>query len=322
MAAALLVILLQSMLVALMTGLVTFIMIEQTAPFLERHVKKGWARLASAALLATAIIAGLVGGAWAMISYFQNDVGSVQALLQKMADIIATSRAQLPSWISQHLPKSVDELNATIVGILRDNANKATTIGAHAEHIAMQIVFGVLIGAMVAVSDTTDKAVSRTKPLAFALAHRVSRFTEAFQCILSAQAKISAINTLAVAVFLFVVLPAFGVSLPLRTTIVIVTFVGGLLPVVGGVLANILLVVVALSHSLAAAIVAEIFMITLNKVEFFLNAKFIGNATASKAWEPLVAMLFMYALFGIGGMVVAPFLYAYIKLELIKNNLV
>lgn len=322
MTAALLVILTKSMLVALLTGLVTFVLIDLTAPFLERHVKKGMAKLAAAGLLAAALLVITVFGVWSLIDFFQSDAGSVQVLLQKLADIIEASRHKLPTWISQHLPHSVDELNASIAGTLREHASKATVFGAHAEHFIMQVVFGMLVGTLVAVGDNSKSNLKKVKPLVASLTARVTRFTEAFELMLTAQAKISAINTVIVAIYVYIALPLCGVALPFKASIVLVTFFGGLLPVVGGAIANILIVVLALSHSLLAAIITEVLMLALSKLELLLSARFIGDALSAKSWEPIVAMLFMYALFGLSGMVAAPFIYAYIKYELMKNDLV
>lgn len=322
MTAALLVVLTKSMLVALLTGLVTFVLINLTAALLKERVKKGWAKHAAVGLLATMLFTAIVITVWSLVDFFQSDAGSVQVLLQRLADIIEASRHKLPVWISQHLPSSVDELNASIASTLREHANKATVLGAHAEHFIMQVVFGMLVGILVAVADNGESKLKKVKPLVAALTERVTRFTKAFELILVAQAKISAVNTAIVALYLYIALPLCGVALPFKASIVLVTFFGGLLPVVGGVVANILIVVLALSHSLLAAIITEALMLALSKLELVLSARFIGEAISAKSWEPIVAMLFMYALFGMVGMVAAPFIYAYIKYELMKSDLV
>ena len=46
------------------------------------------------------------------------------------------------------------------------------------------------------------------------------------------------INTVITAVYLVIVLPLLGVSLPFAKTLVVVTFVCGLIPVVGNLIAN------------------------------------------------------------------------------------
>jgi predicted PurR-regulated permease PerM len=105
-------------------------------------------------------------------------------------------------------------------------------------------------------------------------------------------------------------------------TLVILTFIVGLLPVIGNLISNTLIVAVALSVSFPAAVTALIFLILIHKLEYFLNARIIGGQIEARAWELLIAMLVMEAAFGIPGVVAAPIFYAYIKRELIYLRLV
>jgi predicted PurR-regulated permease PerM len=47
-----------------------------------------------------------------------------------------------------------------------------------------------------------------------------------------------------------------------------------------------------------------------------LNAKIIGTQINAKAWELLITILVMEALFGIPGLVAGPVFYACLKIEL------
>ncbi len=132
----------------------------------------------------------------------------------------------------------------------------------------------------------------------------------------------SALNAAFTALFLYVALPLAGVSLPLTKTMVVITFVAGLLPVIGNLISNTVLVVVGLSHSLHTAVASLVFLVTIHKLEYFLNAKIIGSHIDARAWELLAAMLVMEAVFGVPGVIAAPVLYAYLKRELSENGLV
>jgi predicted PurR-regulated permease PerM len=65
-----------------------------------------------------------------------------------------------------------------------------------------------------------------------------------------------------------------------------------------------------------------LFLVTIHKLEYFLNAKIIGMQINARAWELLGAMLLMEALFGIPGVIAAPVFYAYLKIELANAGLV
>ncbi|RYE38932.1 MAG: hypothetical protein EOP21_11415, partial [Hyphomicrobiales bacterium] len=90
----------------------------------------------------------------------------------------------------------------------------------------------------------------------------------------------------------------------------------------GNLISNTVLVVVGLSHSLHTAVASLVFLVTIHKLEYFLNAKIIGHHIDARAWELLAAMLVMEAVFGVPGVIAAPVLYAYLKRELSDNDLV
>jgi predicted PurR-regulated permease PerM len=137
-----------------------------------------------------------------------------------------------------------------------------------------------------------------------------------------AQVRIAAINALLTGLYLLVVLPLMGIHLPLAKSLILITFLAGLLPVVGNLLSNTLVVIVGLAHSLNVALGSLLFLILVHKLEYFLNARIIGSHIQARAWELLVAMLAMEAVFGLYGVIAAPVLYAYIKLELMEKQLI
>jgi predicted PurR-regulated permease PerM len=151
---------------------------------------------------------------------------------------------------------------------------------------------------------------------------RCARLAEAFHNIVFAQVKISALNTVLTAIFLLVVLPLLGVQLPLAKTLILVSFIAGLLPVIGNLISNTIITVVALSVSLGTGIAALAFLICIHKLEYFLNARIVGTQIRARAWELLVAMLVMEAAFGLAGVIAAPIFYAYLKSELEAAKLV
>jgi predicted PurR-regulated permease PerM len=101
-----------------------------------------------------------------------------------------------------------------------------------------------------------------------------------------------------------------------------VTFVVGLLPVVGNLISNALIIIVALSVNLPVTLAAIVFLVVIHKFEYFLNARIVGGEIESKSWELLLAMLVMEAAFGLPGVVAAPIYYAYVKRELRVKQLV
>jgi predicted PurR-regulated permease PerM len=165
-------------------------------------------------------------------------------------------------------------------------------------------------------------AQHRYRPLSGAMAERVRLLGDAFRRIVFAQVRIAALNAFFTAIYLVVVLPMFGVNLPLTKTLILITFLAGLLPVVGNLISNTVIVIVSLGQSLQVAMASLLFLIVIHKLEYFLNARIIGTQIRSHAWELLLAMLAMEAAFGIMGVVAAPIYYAYLKSELTQKGLI
>jgi len=137
-----------------------------------------------------------------------------------------------------------------------------------------------------------------------------------------AQVRISAVNTTLTGLYLFVALPLASVHLPLAKTVLVIAFLVGLLPVVGNLVSNTIIVILSLSVSLSVAIASLVFLVVIHKLEYFLNAHMIGTQVHAHAWELLLAMLVMEAAFGISGLIAAPIYYAYLKGELVSRSLV
>jgi predicted PurR-regulated permease PerM len=152
--------------------------------------------------------------------------------------------------------------------------------------------------------------------------NRAQRLGLAFRRVVFAQVWISAINTTLTAIYLAFVLPMFGIHLPFTKTLIVATFVLGLLPILGNLISNTVIFVVSLSHSLLVALAALSYLIVIHKLEYFLNARIIGGQIRAKAWEMLLAMLVMEAAFGIAGLIAAPIYYAYLKDELREKRLI
>ena len=134
-----------------------------------------------------------------------------------------------------------------------------------------------------------------------------------FEAIVFAQVKISAINTAFTAIYLLAALPLFGKPLPFAGTLVAVTFPSGLIPVVGNLLSNTVIVVVSLGVSAWVAVASLLFLVVVHKLEYVLNAHIVGVEISAAAWEILTALFVFEAVFGVPGVIVAPIAYAYAK---------
>jgi predicted PurR-regulated permease PerM len=319
-AAALVLVLYQGLLAALFSGLLVYSLVHVLAPVLGKNISDQRARMIAVAILGALIVLLLSLAVWGTVGFFQSDAGSIEVLLKKMADIVEASRHQMPRWLKDYVPANAEALREAITDWLRAHAVQAQTIGQQAGRVVAHLLIGMAIGAMAALYDTTARP--DYKPLAAALHARVVNLHKAFRSIVFAQVRIAAINAVFTAIYLVVVLPLAGIHLPLTKSMIAITFFAGLLPVVGNLISNTVIVIVGLSHSLAIAFASLLFLVVIHKLEYFLNAKIIGSHINARAWELLAAMLAMEAIFGLPGVIAAPVFYAYAKKELADRELV
>ena len=304
---------------SLLAGLLVFELVHMLTPYLERHLSNRRAKFAAVLLLAVLVVGGTVAAAVLAVGFFHNS-GGLTALAQRMADTVENARLWLPDWVLAMLPDSVDRMKDGAAHWLREHAGEVGGVGKEAGIAFAHVLVGMVIGAMVALHEAVAR--DRMRPLTAALAERARRLAEAFRRVVFAQVRISALNTTFTAIYLAVVLPLFGVHLPLTKTMIALTFVVGLLPVIGNLISNTVIVVVSLAQSPQVALASLGFLVVIHKLEYFLNARIVGSQISAKAWELLLAMLAMEAAFGLPGVVAAPIYYAYAKDELAARQLV
>jgi predicted PurR-regulated permease PerM len=305
----------------LLAGLLVFELVQVIA---ARHQWLGISyragRILAVVLVAAVTVLVVTLGAVGLATLVTDKSDSLPALMQKMADIIGSARIYVPASVQDYLPNNVDDMERQAAAWLRAHAGDLQTLGERFGGVLLHILVGMIIGAMVALTDMTP---TRDLPvLSRSLEQRVSRLGQSFRRIVFAQLRISALNTALTAVYLVVLLPLMGIHLPLTKTMILVTFMVGLLPVVGNLISNSAIVVVSLSVSMYAAIGSLIFLVAIHKLEYFVNARIIGGEINARAWELLAAMLVMDACFGIPGVIAAPIYYAYLKDELSSRGLV
>jgi predicted PurR-regulated permease PerM len=309
----------------LLPGLLAGLLVHELVYFIAPRLYLGRRRdnkrkLAAVALVSTVVVLLLTALLLGVGAFFRSEAGSLHVLLQKMALILEGSMAMLPDWMREYLPEDADGVKEATVDWLREHAGEVRLAGKEVGLAFVHILIGMIIGAMVSLREAA--VAHATRPLARALAQRAARLGKAFRNVVFAQVRIAALNALFTGIYLLAVLPMFGVHLPLKKTMIALTFIVGLLPVVGNLISNAVIVVVSLSHSPHAALGSLAFLVALHKGEYFLNARIVGARIRAGAWELLLAMLLMEAAFGIAGLVAAPIYYAYLKDELAARGLV
>lgn len=198
-------------------------------------------------------------------------------------------------------------------------------IGNFANEATRQTIF-VIIGIVIAVGIFIDSAVTtdrnlaeRKKDLYSVLEYEIiSRFHSlyaSFRKVMGAQLIISGINTALTSIFVI------SFSFPHAPMAIAITFLCGLLPIVGNLISNSMIVGIGLTVSPKLGLFALIFLILLHKLEYFLNSKIIGHRIKNPVWLTLIALLVGERLLGITGMILAPVVLHFIKMETSKVQL-
>ena len=142
-----------------------------------------------------------------------------------------------------------------------------------------------------------------------AITERFKVLYQSFAMVMGAQIVISAINTVFTAIFVLIV------RLPNAPVVIGATFLCGLLPVVGNLVSNSIVVGIAITVSPRIALAALIFLVVIHKMEYFLNSKIVGDRIRNPFWLTLLALILGERLMGIPGLILAPVVLSYIKLE-------
>jgi len=320
-AVALVVALKLRLLPAMLAGLLVYELVNVLTPRLRLSpLGRDGPRVLAVALIATVVVGALVGAGVGLAAFLRNSGESLPLLMQKMAEIVEDSRSLLPAALLARVPDDADTLQRWLVDWLREHSDLLQLAGRDLGRTLVHVLMGMIIGALLSLQRATKLADRR--PLAERISLQAERLAFAFRRVVFAQFWISSLNALFTGLYLGVVLPAFGVDLPLVKTLVAITFIFGLLPIIGNLVSNTAIVIVSLSQGLPVAIASFVYLVLIHKLEYFLNARIIGSHINARAWELLVAMLVMEAAFGVAGLIAAPIFYTYFKDELHDKGLV
>ena len=209
-----------------------------------------------------------------------------------------------------------ESLKSTALSEAREGIS---TLGRYARIASFQSLL-VLAGLVIALSMFLNPTwTSRSAPstggqnaydtITRELSLRFERLYQSFAWVMGAQIVISGINTAVTAVFL-----AIG-GYPYALLLISLVFLCGLLPIVGNLISNAVIVAVGFTLSPKTGIIALVLLVVIHKLEYFLNSKIVGKRIDSPVWLTLIALLIGERIMGVPGMIIAPVLLHYIKTE-------
>ena len=289
---------------ALFGGLVAYIISCNVQAYARReHRWPQWATFTLAGIVALAAIATLIASIF--VAFRNADIGGLTASVVKGLEAF---QELLPPSLRALVPGDEQQIREALADLLHGQGEAIRGAGLGVLHGAVHALLGSVIGVMLSFESHMPRhAVARR------IATYAAGLVQAFRGVMVAQAKISAINASLTGLFLLGVMPLLGFPLPLSKTLVVLTFFVGLIPVLGNLVSNTAITLVALLVSPLAAAAALVFLVVVHKLEYFLNARIVGGQVGARAWELLIAMLVAEACFGVSGLVVAPVVYVWLR---------
>ena len=312
-------VLLQHLVSALIVGIALYLILDRVSARLQGRMARGVVR--PLALLTVTLITGaiLTAAIFLLATMLRRGAGNVPAMMEQMADTLGSVRLWLGGVGKQFIPEVMTDaevFKVTVQAWLKTHAQSVRAGGVWLGVGLVHMVMGGLLAILVFFRHITHHDEDTRGPLAVALLDKVDRFAHAFSRVAMAQIKISAVNTILTGLYLLVILPLFGVRVPFATTLVVITFLCGLIPVLGNLISNTVITILSMGISIGTAVASLAFLVVIHKLEYLINSRIVGGETDSQAWEILLAILIGEAAFGVGGVVLAPIIYAFVKREL------
>ena len=249
-----------------------------------------------------------------------------RAAIIALPDVAETSIPSASAWAQRRqieLPfTDFESLRTVVIDALKEEAHYLQDVAQFARRTGAALVFSIL-GIVAAVSLFLKtgldpyRGTHAVKNNLYSIScdevsTRFRDFYRSFATVMGAQITISLINTVLTAIFVV------AVRLPHAPLVIAITFLCGLVPIIGNLVSNTIIVFVALTISLKLAIGALVFLVLIHKLEYFLNSKIIGNRIRNPVWLTLIALIIGERLMGIPGLILAPVVLNYLRVEMLK----
>ena len=283
---------------------------------LGRFIRNKWLTLA----LFILVLAG--------ISYTAGHfIRAAVAALPKIADNSIPAASAWAEAREIHLPfTDFESLKTMATDAIKEEAGYLGNVAKVARNSLTHLVF-IIIGIVAAISlffnsklDLFRESHAVQNNLYSICCEEISarfrEFYQSFATVIGAQMTISCVNTVLTTIFVSVV------QLPYAPVVIGLTFLCGLVPIVGNVVSNTVIVFIGFLVSPKVAIGALVFLIVIHKLEYFLNSKIIGARIRNPIWLTLFGLIVGEKIMGVPGMILSPVVLNYLRLEMSKVEVV
>ncbi len=289
---------------ALLAGLFSYMILDITHRRLADVMPRVAARaIAVATFLVTAILLS-----WAVATFFRLAVHRTPLILGTLIPTVDGMASNL----GLDLPfENLHEFRGVVLDAIKENVRSVTQASGLLTKGFFQLIISVFIAILCFLTDSplTHKPNLYDQVLREFDA-RVKIFMGGFEKILGAQVLISFINAGITAIFLL------GAGVPYVHFLTLATFIFGIIPIVGNIFSNTIIVGTALTVSPHMALIALIFLVVSHKAQYLLSGQILGSLINTPVWQILAGLLLGEAIMGVPGMILAPAMIHYLREEL------
>lgn len=207
--------------------------------------------------------------------------------------------------------ENLHEFRVVALEAIKENAKSVTETSGLLTKGFFQIIVGIFVAVLCFLGEPepTDRHDAYDS-IRREFDKRIRVFMAGFEKILAAQVMISAINAVVTAIFLL------AVGIPYVRFLTLTTFIFGILPIIGNILSNTIIVGTALTVSPQLALAGMIFLVISHKAQYLFSGQILGSRIKTPVWQVLVGLLLGEAVMGVPGMILAPALIHYVREEL------
>ncbi|MBI5240354.1 MAG: AI-2E family transporter [Elusimicrobia bacterium] len=288
----------------LLAGLFSYMILDLTDRWLAPRLPEGMSRwLALGIFLVTA--AGL---SWLFGLFIKQTLARTPEILNSVLPQVET----LAKRLGVELPfEDMRGMREAVAAFLMDNVRIVTTVSGRMSKVVLLVLAGIVIAVLRFMAGAEPCAASDPyEELCREFNARARLYMSGFEKILGAQVIIALINTVLTLIFLS------AVGMPYIPFLALATFVFGILPIIGNLISNTIIVGTALTISPHLALMTLTFLVVIHKGEYFLNSRIVGGSLRTPMWQTLIAIVLGELIMGVAGVILAPTVLYYVREEI------
>jgi predicted PurR-regulated permease PerM len=197
--------------------------------------------------------------------------------MDEMLNINTTDYSGLLSKIGFKLPDTLDStfVITTVVSYIKRNISILTSVGTN----LAQILIGIIFGISFFLYKKSDKPVNTNWDLFIdAISFYLSHYYKSFKIVMKTQILVSLMNVISLTILALVIAPiSTGSVMPYWYLLLPIAFVLSLIPVLGNIMVNIVIFIIAINISFIFTVISIIYFFFMNKMEIVVIGKFLGK---------------------------------------------